>query len=124
MQSLTEFRRSELQTGSIATPWFLYMGVFTLVSLLNIDSASHEPFSKFCELLFPLAQHWPAAAAIFKGLKALINQLGYNFPADSLRYLSNDFDLPQADDVPISWMVPQYSDMLDLMSDDGTDITH
>ena len=123
MEVLRELRPSEFTTGSMATLWFSYVAVLTLVPLLDREPDSHEPFCGFCGILFPLAAHWPAAAAVLKGVKALTRQLGAILPPDSLRFFRDGTDLAPDGDVPISWTVPQYSNLTERVSGGGDDVS-
>ena len=84
MQFFKQLRPSKLETRSIVTLYFLYMGAFTLIPILDTDSAIQARFTKFYGSLFQLAITWPAAAAILGALKALSQQLGVSLPPDSL----------------------------------------
>lgn len=70
MQSFKQLRPSEIETGSLITLYFLHMGVFSLIPILNADSASQELFTEFCGSVFQLAFTWPVAAIILRGAKA------------------------------------------------------
>ena len=86
MQFFKQLRPSEIETGSLITLYFLHMGVFSLIPILNADSASQEPFTEFCGSVLQLAFTWPPAAVILRGAEAFSGQLGVSLPPDSLRF--------------------------------------
>lgn len=106
MQSFKQLRPSEIETGSLITLYFLHMGVFSLIPILNADSASQEPFTESCGSVFQLAFTWPVATIILRRAEAFSEQLGVSLPPDSPQFFSNAFDYTADGYVPIGWAIP------------------
>lgn len=116
--------------GSNATMFFFYVTGFLLVFLLDrYRETACAPFLSTCRFFYDTSRFWPACKAMLKGLLAVMHQLKLKLPQEvnMLVTFSDDSEghtLPGVashGDIPISWTLPQHTDLVDLLSDDGTD---
>lgn len=120
MRSLKVTRPAELVTGSICILNLCYMCVFTLVSILDTHLDARALFSEACEHLAKLTAYWPAAEALLKGAEALSRQLRVSLPRESLPHFTSSFLWSDPSDVPVSWNVPRYEEIADVLSEEGS----
>ena len=77
-----------------------------------------------CTKLQIYAQYWPAAIVLLSGLKAVSQQLNIRVPRESRAcFVSIEDRLPTGSDgdVPIAWAIPQHAELMELLTDDGTE---
>lgn len=116
--------------GSNATMFFFYVAGFLLVFLLDRHpDAALNPFLSVCHFFYDTSRFWPACKAMLRGLLAVLQQLDVELPQQIRGFLalSHDSDnriqpdVTAKEDIPISWTLPQHMDLVELLSDDGTD---
>lgn len=133
LEELEECKRSfpiDFLRGSNATMFFFYVAGFLLVFLLDryLDAA-RGPFLNICRFLDDTSRFWPACKAMLRGLLAVVQQLEVELPPEakmifSLCHNGDDQRQPSVTseaDIPVSWTLPQHTDFVDLLSEDGTD---
>jgi hypothetical protein len=114
----------ETTRGFSGAFYICYTVGFTLVPNLR-EPGSREPFTEICRYLFLMSKHIPLGAALLKGIQALALQLKMELPEETLPYFKvARLTVQTLEDVPITYAIPQQSEMMDLLSDDGTDTTH
>ncbi len=114
----------EMTRGFVGALYICYVAGIYLVGNLNREPASREPFTEVCRRCFIMSRNWPLGTAVLKGLRALSLQLKVQLPEESLPYFEEaPLIVHGADDVPISYVIPQQDEMTELLSDDGTDTT-
>ena len=104
--------------------WFYFFTSFTLITHLGSNPASHEPLARACLKLHSFVPYWPVVSVLLSGIQAFAQQLHTQLPPATLAcFVGVGENLPRdADgDVPVTWALPQHSDLLDLLSDDGHD---
>lgn len=133
LEELEECKRSfpiDFVRGSNATMFFYYVAGFLLVFFQDKHpDQAREPFLSVCQFLHDTSRFWPACRAMLKGLLAVVQQLDANLSqiVEILSSLVRETDghaesnAFQEGDIPISWTLPQHTDFVDLLSDDGTD---
>jgi hypothetical protein len=110
--------------GTVTTVWFYFFTSFTLITHLGSNPASHEPLTRACLKLHSFVPYWPVVSVLLSGIQAFAQQLHTQLPPATLAcFVGVGNNLPRdADgDVPVTWALPQHSDLLDLLSDDGHD---
>lgn len=113
-----------LQRGTLAPLYFWYMAAFTLVTMIRRHLDSREPFVRACRSLHSVAQFCPAACAMLQGVQSMSQQLRVALPPEAVELCmdaSKILDFSASPDVPISWAIPKHADLLELLSDHGTD---
>lgn len=116
--------QGDLQRGTVAALYFWYMVAFTLVTMIKRHLDSRELFVRVCRSVHSVAKNWPAACAILRGVQAVSQQLKVVLPheANELCIHANSMlDLSNSPDIPISWAIPRHEDLLELLSDPGSD---
>jgi hypothetical protein len=133
LEELEECKRSfpiDFIRGSNATMFFYYVAGFLLVFFQDKHpDQAREPFLSVCQFLHDTSRFWPACRAMLKGLLAVLQQLDADLPQvvkilSTLTQATDGRAEPstlQEIDIPISWTLPQHTDFVDLLSDDGTD---
>ena len=113
----------EMAGGFIAALYLCYVVGTSLVGKLNQEPGSREPFTEACRHCFIMSRNWPVGMTLLKGLRALALQFKVQLPVESLPYFERALLIAQstAEDIPISFVIPQQADMVDLLSDDGTE---
>jgi len=124
LRTFEKYYPQEMACGLVGALYICYVVGFGLVGNLNREPDSREPFTETCRHLFIMSRNWPVGAALLKGLQALALQLNVQLPEESLTYFREANPILQSvEDMPISYVIPQQSEMEELLSDDGTDTT-
>lgn len=133
LNELEDCKRSfpiDFLRGSNAIMFFFYVTGFLLVLFLDRYRATASTFFlSTCRFFYDTSRFWPACKAMLKGLLAVVQQLQLKLPQDvnMLVMSSDDSEGPTPSgaasrgEIPISWTLPQHTDLVDSLSDDGTD---
>jgi len=99
----------------------LYHCAVTLVHMLR-DPASHNLFDRTCVMLHRLVDDFPLSLFVLQGLKAILLRLRPPLSEETWAFFRG-LAMPAGveTDVPISFILPAYEEMGDLLSDDGQD---
>jgi hypothetical protein len=110
--------------GSTIQLYFAYTCSFTLIFYLNTSPESHTPFVKACRIFHRTAPDYPLSLRLLQGLRSLALALNVDLPEDAMHYFTDvKLERETSLDIPMNYVLPQHQDMLEFLSDDGTDST-
>lgn len=127
LEEVDESRNSmqgDLQRGTLASLYFWYTAAFTLITMIKRHLDSREPFVRACRSMHSVTKFCPAACAMLQGVQSMSQQLRVVLPQEASELCmdaSTILDLSTCLDIPISWAIPRNEDLLELLSDHGTD---
>jgi hypothetical protein len=123
MAQLEIFERSypgQMSSGFIGALYLCYVVGFSLVAILNKEPSSQKPFTESCRHLSTLSGKWPVASALLTGLRATARHVNVQLPEDCLQYFKDERLNIQGDgDVPISFLVPNQTEMTEVANGDA-----
>lgn len=97
----------------------LYNAVFTLVVMLR-HRAIHDLFARTCRLLAEQREDYPITMYCLQGVQAMADKMHIPIPEgarSSFSILSDE--LGSVKDVPISFVLPGWDDMVEVLVEDG-----
>jgi hypothetical protein len=98
-----------------------YNPSLTLTSMLQ-DPRSHDLFTRACFALRQTARDYPMSRFILQGLQALAWSLKQPIPPSAQRWIDSvGSQKDELRDVPMGFVIPQYDEIRQLLSDDEHD---
>lgn len=100
--------RREFTEGCVGTLYVYFVVGISLVSLLDREPASHQPFVEACQHFHLVDRNFPVGSALLKGLQALALEDGVTLPREcepfcsAVQLANGNFK-----DVPVSYVIPR-----------------